>query len=391
VTDLIIVGVDPGTTVSYSILDLNGKVIEIYSSKELSLNNLIQRVISKGKPFVAGCDVTPAPLFVEKFATKTGAKLIEPDEDLSVSEKEALAKEFNTKNAHEVDSLSSALYAYKIIKPMLEKIKERLGKINKQHLSKEVLELVVKKGLSIADAVKILEEPEKEESKIIKKVVERKILLESDYITLYRKLKDTEKDLKLLKIQNNLLLQKNESLEKKNSILTKKLTSIVPKEKTRELLYFKDKTINAISSEKEEKELEIKLLKNRLLNLTKLVFDLKNKTLLKKLDNLNYEEFKKVSNLVGIKKDDSILVKDLTFYSQKTIDELKNKINLCIYKKGQKSVIEKLPFTCLDAKNLALKEEGNIALVENESLEKELKKQNIVEKVIKEYKAERSI
>ena len=44
----LIVGIDPGTTVAYAILDLNGTVIKTLSKKELDLSSLITEIIKLG-------------------------------------------------------------------------------------------------------------------------------------------------------------------------------------------------------------------------------------------------------------------------------------------------------------------------------------------------------
>ena len=123
---LLIIGIDPGTTLGYSIIDLEGNILEINSEKELSINTLISRIINYGKPIAIGCDVCPAPKAVETVATKFGAKLIEPDKDLLVKEKDELTSEFKKdySNAHQKDSLASALYAHEILFPLISKIKE---------------------------------------------------------------------------------------------------------------------------------------------------------------------------------------------------------------------------------------------------------------------------
>ena len=68
---LIIIGIDPGTTLGYAILDLEKKLLKLASSKQLNLSLLISKTINQGKPVIACSDVTPAPKFVEKFVLKS--------------------------------------------------------------------------------------------------------------------------------------------------------------------------------------------------------------------------------------------------------------------------------------------------------------------------------
>lgn len=157
--ELLIVGIDPGTTVGYAILDIEGNLLILNSSKHLKLNSLISTAIQSGQPLIIGCDVAPPPSFVHKFAVKTGSKLIYPEQDLKVREKKQLTKKFNTqiKNNHQRAALSSALFAYKTIKPLLKKINRVLKKEQKQHLLKKVETLLIKKKIPIKKAITLSE------------------------------------------------------------------------------------------------------------------------------------------------------------------------------------------------------------------------------------------
>lgn len=387
--NLIIIGIDPGTTLAYAALDIKGNIVELFSKKETSLGSLIDKVIKVGKPLITCCDVASPPSFVTKFAIKTGSKIISPESDLLVKEKKDLTRKHNTKNVHQMDALSAALFGYKIISPMLDKIDSVLKDLGKENLKKEVLELVIKHDISIKNAISMIEQPKKEENKIIKKVAEKKILLESDYMLLFRKLKQAQKDISLLRNQNNRLISEKKDLEKKNSFLIKKISSVVPKNKTKELLYFKDKTINNLALEKDEKNLEIKILNHKLLNLNKLLIDMNNKTLLKKINKLSISEFDRLKKIFNLKKGDILLVDDLTSYSKKAVEKIKNKVSVIIYNKSNKGVRDKLPFTCINSKSLKIQDDDYVALVTNESLESELGKQDIISKVIREYQKER--
>lgn len=92
---LLIAGIDPGTTLGYALLDLNGNVVKINSSKQLDMSTLILEIIKEGKVIVIGTDKAKAPKFVEKTAAKIGARLIIPREDLTVEEKEKSQKTTN--------------------------------------------------------------------------------------------------------------------------------------------------------------------------------------------------------------------------------------------------------------------------------------------------------
>ena len=119
---LLIVGVDPGTTLGYAVLDTDGNLIKTKSSKELSLNSLISEVIGLGNVIVVGTDKAKVPSLVDLFSVKTGGRLIKPRGDLKVSEKKKLIFGYKVKDEHQADALASALFAYKGIMSLLKRI-----------------------------------------------------------------------------------------------------------------------------------------------------------------------------------------------------------------------------------------------------------------------------
>ena len=238
---LLIIGIDPGTTLGYAVLDINGKLIKISSSKILNLNSLISKIIEIGKPLIIGTDVSPAPSFVEKFAIKTGSRLIEPEQDLLIKEKAGFIKGFKIDNIHQKDALASALYAYRVSKPLLDKTDKFLKRIGKLKLSSQVKEVVIKKNMPITEAIKLVEHPEKQKPRIIEKIIEKKIF-SKDVIKLKEQLKKTEKEIKLLNQQNQKLRQKAESLERRTK-LPEKI------EKIDEKLSMKQRIINILNNE----------------------------------------------------------------------------------------------------------------------------------------------
>lgn len=138
-----IIGIDPGTTIGYAILDLRGNIKKIKSKKGLTLSSLIFEVIKEGKILVVGCDVNPVPSFVKEFCRRTGAKLIYPDQDLLVKEKRKLARDL-TGNRHERDAYVSALLAYKKVRPLLDKVDLALKRENKEEYLDIIKERILK-------------------------------------------------------------------------------------------------------------------------------------------------------------------------------------------------------------------------------------------------------
>ena len=143
---LLIVGIDPGTTLGYAAIDFEGNIINLNSEKNLDLSALISSLIKLGKPLIIAGDKEYNPDFIGKLAIKLGARIIAPDYDLKVNEKREITKEHKTKNQHEIDALASALFALKKTSSLLKKINifvEHYKKENIKHNDIKNSELLV--------------------------------------------------------------------------------------------------------------------------------------------------------------------------------------------------------------------------------------------------------
>jgi predicted RNase H-like nuclease (RuvC/YqgF family) len=376
---LLLVGIDPGTTVGYCIFDLNGNLIEINSKKNLPFSSLVSILIEFGIPLIVSCDKTPAPKFVQKLAVKLGSKLIKPEENISVKEKRELTIPFKEKikNIHESDSLVAALFALDKIKPLLKKIENALKKRNKLELLDKVRETAIKQDLAISDIIEILTRPE-QEVKIIKKAIEKREFSAKDFFNLYNKLKRSKKDIQFLKQQNQNLIQE----------LAKKPKIKIPRQKTDEKILFKEITIQKLNNKLKEKQGNIEQLNNKISELNSYFAEINKNYLLKKLDNLSYSHFQSRNKLLNIEPGDILFVEDLTIHSEKTIKEVKNKV--IIYKKATNKILQDLPFTFINSKNLNIKQTKLFAFVPKAQLDKELAKQDILSKIVKEYRESKS-
>ena len=145
----IIIGIDPGTTIGYAILDVDGNILEINSGKHLKLSWIISHLTEFGEPIIIACDVSKAPRLIEKIARRFGAKICCPKKDLSWPEKLRITKPYKrfVKNKHERSALSAALHAYESIHRVVEKIKRQY----KENLGKLICR-VVKKDVAIKKA-----------------------------------------------------------------------------------------------------------------------------------------------------------------------------------------------------------------------------------------------
>jgi uncharacterized protein len=144
---LLIVGLDPGTTAAYALLDLHGNIIDIQSQKNKGLSHIIFSVIQQGIPVITATDVSLTPHFVHEFHRKTGTKLITPDVDLQIKEKKLMTNDIKLKNKHEMDALAAARYALNKQQSLLKRIDNFLRKRNKPELSWNMKKIVLTQNL----------------------------------------------------------------------------------------------------------------------------------------------------------------------------------------------------------------------------------------------------
>ena len=63
----LIVGIDPGTTTAFAALDLDGNLLHLQSSRQMTMSDVIEALYKVGKPLVIASDVQEMPFTVEKI------------------------------------------------------------------------------------------------------------------------------------------------------------------------------------------------------------------------------------------------------------------------------------------------------------------------------------
>lgn len=154
---ILIAGIDPGTTAAYAFLDGKGRPVDLKSSKKANLDFMLREATKNGDVVLVGTDKRKCPGLIQKFATKLGIKVIKPEKDLTIREKNLLIKSFKTRNEHEADALAAAMYAYKQTNPLLTRIDALLRKAGKEELSEQTKKIVLKKGINIKKTIDELE------------------------------------------------------------------------------------------------------------------------------------------------------------------------------------------------------------------------------------------
>jgi hypothetical protein len=107
----LIVGIDPGTTTAIAVLDLDGNLLHLESSRQMNMSGVIEALYRIGKPLVIASDVQEMPYSVEKIRRAFSAVAYTPRQDTSVESKLAITAGYPYENVHERDALSAAIDA----------------------------------------------------------------------------------------------------------------------------------------------------------------------------------------------------------------------------------------------------------------------------------------
>lgn len=209
----VIVGIDPGTTAAFAVIDLNGQVLKVHSKKEMDSFELKRSILESGKPLIIAVDKARMPQNVEKIAASFGCKIYEPDEDLSKEEKDDIVKKIELKNQHEKDALASALHAYKSLSRQFSKIDSTLSSLGLESYSDRIKEMISNKtAKNIAEAIEKVLEKKEEPQPIIQKteVIDWKNTAEN----YQRKCSDIKKRYEILRIYSEKMDERAKSLEK---------------------------------------------------------------------------------------------------------------------------------------------------------------------------------
>ncbi|GAA0278664.1 DUF460 domain-containing protein [Halobacterium noricense] len=109
--DRVFVGIDPGTTTAVALVALDGRVLDVTSTRTADTAEIIEWMIERGRPVVVAADVTPMPATVEKIRASFDAAGWAPDTDLPVDEKQHRTREEGYDDDHQRDAMAAALFA----------------------------------------------------------------------------------------------------------------------------------------------------------------------------------------------------------------------------------------------------------------------------------------
>ncbi|MBI3033588.1 DUF460 domain-containing protein [Candidatus Woesearchaeota archaeon] len=386
---LLIIGIDPGTTSSYAALDTEGKIVRIRSAKELDLKTIIAEVTEQGTPLAVGTDRKNCPAIIQQFSAKTGARIITPEEDLAVHEKIQLTKGAECRNSHEKDALASAITAMKELEPLLKKIGRTLEKRQKTGLKPEVTSLVVKSGISISSALEILaREDRKEAGQPARTTAETAEQRSPDTEKLMQQVKQLEREKRILRINNLKLIKALNRAKAKY----RRLANSSKENKEDKTESFRQSAIASLNDKIMKMERAIHETGEEALAAHSILANLNGKAVMKKLDNLGWEEYRAKNRMLNIREGDTILVNNPNEFSERTLNEIKGKMLLICCKQPASRELMQIPgLLLIDASRFSIIQNRLFAAADKTEIDIERARagENILASIISEYRAER--
>ncbi|MFH1072519.1 MAG: DUF460 domain-containing protein [Nanoarchaeota archaeon] len=379
----LIIGIDPGTTTAYAVLDLSGNIITVSSSKALDIKNTLAELLNYGKPVVVGCDKAKVPWFVDKICRSFGARLAWPREDLKKEEKKALVREqdYRAGNTHELDALSSALFAFDKYKSLFIRIDRFLQEKNlKEYAEQLKVFLVQNEDINMNAALEYLVNKNRQKESRIKKRLHK-----GEFQEPYKKVRSMESIAELLK-------EKIEGLQEENKQLRQRIAKLEGKLKTRgkeqkeQLLREKEARIISLSRQLETRNKELSALehdKNALVDFFSSMDE--DAVVLKKLKNLSSEEYTK-KQFLNLHKGDILLIDNPNIANEKVVKSIRENVEIIICKEKP---MKKIGFIFLDASGFSIREQEHFALIQQQELNKALSQQDVLTRVLDDYRKER--
>ena len=306
----LIVGIDPGTTLGIAAIDLNGSLVKVHSSRQMTMADATSLLWSIGKPIVVATDVSVMPYTVEKIRRAFQAVAYTPRLDISVESKYELAGKFQYVNDHERDALSAALEAYKFWNHKFSIILKRVP----PGVELDEVKVGIIRGLSLEQILTSKKSPKERPSEKKPEIIhdlsdERVKVLEGVIKNLRHLMSDLQQELEDLKLENNRLRNRNAALKAERQ----RKINIDPDIATRENIIANLK-IRLRREEKNNKKLLRRL--KRLKESEGAEFKFTGNRVVKVLPDLSRESARILSERIGINSGDVLYLKSFSAWGR---------------------------------------------------------------------------
>jgi len=402
----VILGIDPGTTTAVAVLSLDGELLEVTSSRDMSLQECLLVAARYRDVVMVASDVAPAPRFVERMASKLNAVLFIPPATMSVEEKNRLVESRLGRrvyrNAHERDAIAAALKAYNMVKPKLDNVDRRIGRMNAMHLREELRKAVLR-GESLHRALdRCIDEVVQEEAEPEVREEER-----DEHIEVIRALRrDVEMLREMVEERERALRRKDETIKALKSRLRELREEERRRARVHEEVRRREAAIAQLSRKLEEAKREIYRLKRRVeeLEAERRAESSPDRIVVRVLKKLTREEMARAGG--EIRRGDVVLIEDASGAGRVAAEELKRlEPRAVIADAGQmphmaRRVLEEL--VLLHPEEVRLMRYSSFAVADREELEEVIERrrremreeawrrgEKWLESILREYRSER--
>ena len=384
-TSYVIVGLDPGTTVGLSILDLNGNLLHTASVRAQSPAEVIAEISRVGKPVVVATDKAEMPAGVEKIRRAFAAVPWTPKKDILIKEKYAAAEGYEFADDHQRDSLAAAVLAFRSFQPKFENLKKRLpAGTDIDFVRAGIIRGKTLDKILSAPVIQTDEETPEAEPEVFADEKDLEIArLEGEVAKLRKLIRDLSEDLEakdkaVKKLQRRLSLERNERTA--DILLSEEITS-----RDRELAQTK-KALR--KEERRSKNLRIRL--DRMKNYVALQAG-DGCLAIKVMQLLSRDAVKSVDEEMGVNDGDILYVLKIDGWGKSVIRDLADaKIKAVIFPKltydraREQHLIEefrRINLPALSGVNLSPRVKGKIGVVNEAAFTKSLSEWDAAEEV----------
>ncbi|MFP3909848.1 MAG: DUF460 domain-containing protein [Archaeoglobaceae archaeon] len=389
-----IAGIDPGTTIAASIVDLNGNLLGVRSKKNWSWGEVVEYILSFGQPVIVATDKSNAPEFVSKLRASFNAVLYTPKEDLGTAKKRQLVSNYRFLNTHERDATACAIDAFNSYKNKLLNVEKRIS----PGMDSDAIKTAVIRGISLKEALSDKKVEKQKEKKPVQEQVSRE--------EINRK----EKVIKELEDENTILRNEISALREEVEKLRNKLTFFSTQEhqKIRKDTYVHnlESEVRKLKKELKQKDTSIEELNQQLQHLKRIkMLEFLGWTSIKVIKKFTKDEINKIERDLGINEGDIIYIADSSGGGKASAEHLsKKEVKAIITKSTDMShlamtIFEERNIPIIEPAELDIEVADDIAVINYPKFEEtyhkkladiEKKKVEEVEKIVLEYKKDRS-
>ncbi len=383
---LLIVGIDPGTTTAYAALSLDGRLVAHGSRKGMDADAAIREVMLHGKPLAIGTDKAKTPGMVEGVAANLGARIINPPEDLPVAEKRDLTEGDPGANAHEKDAIASARYAHKRLEPLLRRIRSSFDD-QMQGREEDLIELVVRRRLSITAAKETLLRPDEPAAAMLSELREGPPERRKDVVALYEALVDARRASASATRERDRLVKENARLRSSLAAATARAGSAATRDaRVRDAERQRHGAQRALETERSK----ARAAQQSLERMTSLLSRMPDLIIAKRLSTLGMHEFQHKTASLRIRDGDVLWVATPSSFSAETIAALQRGNHVIVCEGSPPKEIRRA-VPCIGAARLRAERLGEFMFLPRDALEREVRAATVLEEVIVSYREERAV